>query len=85
MDAAVADTPESFERIIMSDPNNSYTWIQYMAFKIKMVEIDAAREIARRALKKIFHEKEEERLNVWIALLNLEARFGSDEQLQSVC
>ncbi|KAF6766586.1 hypothetical protein DFP72DRAFT_867062 [Ephemerocybe angulata] len=55
----------SFRReLLLGSPNSSYLWIQYMSFQLQISEIDKAREIGRRA--------EGERLNVWIALLNLE-------------
>ncbi|KAH9178640.1 nucleic acid-binding protein [Lactarius sanguifluus] len=73
-------TPESssdFERVLLGSPNSSYLWIQ-------LSEIDKAREIARRALSTINFREEAEKLNVWIALMNLENVYGTEESLESV-
>jgi rRNA biogenesis protein RRP5 len=80
-------TPESnsdFERLLLGSPNSSYLWIQYMSFQLQIAEIDKAREIGRRAVKTISFREEGERLNVWIALLNLENVYGTDESLDAV-
>ncbi|KAI0275150.1 nucleic acid-binding protein [Gloeopeniophorella convolvens] len=80
-------TPESnsdFERVLLGSPNSSYLWIQYMSFQLQLSEIDKAREIAKRALNTINFREEKEKLNVWIALMNLENIYGSDESLEVV-
>ncbi|KAK0466399.1 uncharacterized protein EV420DRAFT_1617656 [Desarmillaria tabescens] len=77
--------PEStadFERLLLGSPNSSYLWVQYMAFLVQLSEIDKARETARRALKTINFREEQEKLNVWIALLNIENLYGTDETLE---
>lgn len=79
--------PESnsdFERLLLGSPNSSYLWIQYMSFQLQISEIDKAREIGRRAVKTISFREEGERLNVWIALLNLENVYGTDESMDAV-
>lgn len=80
-------TPESttdFERLLLGSPNSSFLWIQYMSFQLQISEIDKAREIGRRAIKTIGFREEEEKLNVWVALLNLENAFGTEESLEKV-
>ncbi|KAJ7596847.1 hypothetical protein C8J56DRAFT_918480 [Mycena floridula] len=79
--------PESnadFERVLLGSPNSSYLWIQYMSFQLQLSEIDKAREIAQRALQTIHFREEQEKLNVWIALLNLECAYGSEDSLDAV-
>ncbi|KDN36083.1 hypothetical protein K437DRAFT_276888 [Tilletiaria anomala UBC 951] len=79
--------PESstdFERILLGSPNSSYIWIQFMSFHLQLADIDRAREVARRALKIINFREDQERLNVWIALLNLENTYGSDDSLDKI-
>ena len=49
-----------------------------------MTEIDKARQLAQRALKTIDSNEEKEKLNVWIAWLNLENSYGSQESLLEV-
>jgi rRNA biogenesis protein RRP5 len=51
---------------------------------LQLSEIARAREIGERALKTINFREEQEKMNVWVALLNLENNFGTDETLQEV-
>lgn len=79
--------PESvgdFERMIVGNPNSSVVWMNYMAFQLQLSEVEKAREIAERALKTINFREEAEKLNIWIAMLNLENTFGSSETLEEV-
>ncbi|KAJ3090994.1 hypothetical protein HK102_001993 [Quaeritorhiza haematococci] len=78
------ETADDFERLLLGSPNDSYIWINYMAFQLEMVEIDKARAIAERALKAINFREEQEKLNVWIAWLNLENTYGTSESLKKV-
>lgn len=76
--------PESvadFERLLLGQPNSSELWVKYMAFQLQLHEIDKARAIAERAVRTINMREETEKKNVWIALLNLENSFGTDESL----
>ena len=80
-------TPESnadFERLLLGSPNSSYLWIKYMSFQLPLSEVDKARDIARRAIRTINFREEQEKLNVWIALLNLENVYGTDESLDTI-
>jgi hypothetical protein len=52
--------------------------------QLSIAEIDRAREIAERALKRINFREEQEKLNVWVALMNLENKHGSNESLMQV-
>ena len=77
--------PESnadFERLLLGSPDSSYLWIQYMSFQIQLSEIEKAREVAQRAFKSINFREEQERLNVWIALLNLENIYGTEQTIE---
>ena len=74
--------PESnadFERLLLGSPDSSYLWVQYMSFNLQISEVEGAREIGRRAIKTINFREEQEKLNVWIALLNLENIYGTEE------
>jgi rRNA biogenesis protein RRP5 len=55
-----------------------------MSFLLQLSEIDKAREIGRRAIETINFREEQEHLNVWIALLNVENVYGTDESLEAV-
>lgn len=85
----VKSGPEStsqFERAILESPQSSRLWIEYMSFLLRINEVEKAREIAERGLKRILSdtaEGQKEKLNVWIALLNMENEFGSEETLDA--
>ena len=53
-----------------------------MSFQIQLSEIEKAREVAQRAFKTINFREEQERLNVWIALLNLENVYGTEQTIE---
>ena len=72
-------TTDQFDRLLLASPNSSLLWIKYMVFHMEAAELDKARAVAQRAIKTIHFREEGERLNVWIALLNLEIRYGTNE------
>ncbi|KAM6265093.1 protein RRP5 homolog [Spheniscus humboldti] len=75
---------DDFDRLVLSSPNSSILWLQYMAFHLQATEIEKARAVAERALKTICFREEQEKLNVWVALLNLENMYGTEETLMKV-
>ena len=75
---------DEYERLLVTTPNSSFVWIQYMAFRLSLAEVDKARETAQRALKAIDVREERERLNVWAAWMNLERTYGVPETLSKV-
>lgn len=78
-------TPEStadYERLLLSSPDSSFLWIQYMSFQLSMSEVQKARDVARRGLKAISFREEGEKLNVWLALLNLENSYGTEDEVE---
>jgi ribosomal protein S1 len=72
------ETADDFERLLMGQPNGSHIWIRYMAFRVSLSQLDKARALAERALETIALTEELERVNIWIAYINLEATFGSN-------
>jgi rRNA biogenesis protein RRP5 len=78
------EMPEDFERLLLGSPNNSFLWIKYMAFQLELSETDKARQIAERALTIINFREEQERLNILVAYLNLENKFGNEESLEKL-
>lgn len=84
LDVNGPQTAEDYERLLLGQPDSSDLWIRYMAFQVQVSEPARAREIAERALKTINIREEAEKLNVWIAYLNLENNFGTDETLAEV-
>lgn len=83
-DGAVPTSVNDFERMLVSDYDQSYLWIQYMAFMLENLDSEAARRIAERAVKAVSMTAEDDKLNLWIAFMNLESKFGTTEQLQDV-
>lgn len=75
---------DQFDRLILSSPDSSLVWLQYMTYHVQATEIDKARAVARRALKTINFREENERLIMWNGWLNLESRFGTPESLNDV-
>ena len=55
-----------------------------MALVMESGELETARGIAKRALERINFRLEDERLNIFLAWLNLENSFGSEEAMASV-
>ena len=87
MDASGPESVADYERLLMSEPNSSLLWLGYMTHHLRLHEIDKAREIARRAIgtiKRRDRHTEQEAMNLWIALLNLEIAYGDDESLEEV-
>ncbi|KAF8560198.1 hypothetical protein OG21DRAFT_1401925 [Imleria badia] len=84
MQTKLPDSNADFERTLLGSPNSSYLWIQYMSFQLQLSEIDKARAIGKRAIQTIHFREEQERLNVWIALLNLENVYGTDATIEAV-
>jgi rRNA biogenesis protein RRP5 len=55
-----------------------------MAHLLQLGETDKARAVAERALKTINIREETEKLNIWVAYLNMENSFGTEETLEEV-
>lgn len=77
-------TPMEFEKAILVSPMSSYLWIRYAAFMIEKENPEAGRQVLHRALKRIDVSEEREKLNVYLALINLESEYGDSESLEAV-
>lgn len=80
----IPNSIDQFDKLVLSSPDSSLVWLQYMAYHLQATEIDKARAVVKRAIKTINFREENERLNVWNAWLNLESRFGTLESLNDV-
>ena len=78
-DGAQPKSINDFERLLVADQDQSYLWIQYMAFMLEQLDVEAARRVAERAVKSVSITAETDKLNIWIAYMNLENKFGSQE------
>ncbi|KAG7393023.1 hypothetical protein PHYPSEUDO_013511 [Phytophthora pseudosyringae] len=74
----VPQSASDYERLLAVSPQSSFLWIQFMAFHVSLTEIDLARDVAVRATSAVSFRDEKEKLNVWVAYLNLEHDFGDD-------
>ncbi|CAH0518276.1 unnamed protein product [Peronospora belbahrii] len=74
----IPQNASDYERLLAVSPQSSYLWIQYMAFYVSLTEVDLARDVAIRATSAVSFRDEKEKLNVWVAYLNLEHDFGDD-------
>ncbi|CAE7317980.1 rrp5 [Symbiodinium sp. CCMP2592] len=86
-ETAVGRDPESvedFERMLLTKGDTSILWIRYMAFHLKTSDLEKARQVAERAVKHVGFADGKERLNVWVAFLNLECTFGTDASADQV-
>ena len=77
-------TAEEFERLVVGSPDSSLVWVQYMALVMQTGQLETARALAARALQRINFRLEDERLNVFLAWLNLENTFGTEEAMSAV-
>jgi rRNA biogenesis protein RRP5 len=73
---------QDFDRLLGNKPESSSLWLQYIAHHLTLGDVDTARSIGERALKSIPMVNEPEKLNIWVALLNLENAYGDDESQQ---
>ena len=77
-------TEEEFERLVVASPDSSLVWVQYMACCMQSGELERARAVARRALQRINFRLDEERLNIFLAWLNLENTFGTEDAMAAL-
>jgi len=75
---------EDFERMLLTQGDTSIVWIKYMAFHLKMSDLERARQVAERAVKHVGFAEAKERFNVWVAFMNLECTFGTDKSADDV-
>uniref|UniRef100_A0A0K8VMJ0 Protein RRP5 n=1 Tax=Bactrocera latifrons TaxID=174628 RepID=A0A0K8VMJ0_BACLA len=78
------ESVDQFDRLVLSEPNNSKHWINYMVYHLQSAEVDKSRAVARRAIKAISYRENNEQINIWVALLNLELRYGNKEAFDEV-
>lgn len=84
LDAHGPQTSSDYERLLLGQPDSSELWIAYMAFQMQVSELPKAREVAERAIKSINIREETEKLNVWVAYLNLEVAYGTKQTVDEV-
>ena len=75
---------EYYEKLILSDHDNSLYWIQYASYILENLGLESSRKIFERAIKTIDISKQKEKLNIWIAYINLENIYGDENSLKSI-
>ncbi|THY90587.1 nucleic acid-binding protein [Aureobasidium pullulans] len=83
LDANGPQSVADFERMLLTSPSDSSLWIQYMAFQLGLSEVQKARDIGQRALRTIHLREQDEKQNIWVALLNLEVAYGDADSVES--
>lgn len=84
LDANGPQSVADYERLLLGEPDSSLLWLRYMAFQLELGEVEKAREIAERALRTITIGQDAEKLNIWVAMLNLENTYGNDDTIDEV-
>ncbi|KAF7589777.1 rRNA biogenesis protein rrp5 [Aspergillus hancockii] len=84
LDANGPQSVADYERLLLGEPDSSLLWLRYMAFQLELGEVEKARDIAERALRTITIGQDAEKLNIWVAMLNLENTYGNDDTLEEV-
>ena len=72
---------EDFERLVLATPNSVYLYVQYISFLLSRTEIERARQLFERGVRKIRFESEQDKLNLYLSMLNLESKFGNLQTL----
>ena len=67
---------EDFEKSILLNYNSSKLWIAYAAYILQNINYKAAKQIFERAIKTINITEIKEKLNLWVAYINLEFSYG---------
>ncbi|CAL1540866.1 unnamed protein product [Lymnaea stagnalis] len=73
-----------FEKLVLQSPNSSVIWLRFMAYHIELGEIEKARVVAEKALNTITFREEQEKLNVWLAYLNMETMYGDSGDVKKL-
>lgn len=69
-----------YENQLLTKKDDSYVWIHYISYAYKQGGISEARKICERGVKSIDMTNLREKLNLWIAYLNLEFSYGSEKK-----
>jgi len=78
------ETTADYERLVLQSPQSSLVWCRYLAHHVETADMERARAVAERALNTISFREEQEKLNVWLAYLNMETIYGDPENVKKV-
>lgn len=71
-----------FERALLTSPNSSYLWIQYAASRMEKANPESGKEILMKGIKEITIDEEREKLNMYLAWMNYEDCYGTEESFE---
>ena len=83
-DQTLPSDAAGFDRLLLSSPQDSFIWMQYILHWTGLQEIEQARNVAERALIRIPAHMDDERGNVWGTYMGLENKHGTAESLTAV-
>ena len=75
---------EEFEKRLVGSPNSSLLWIKYISTILKLTDLSRARALTERAFSTVSFREEQEKLNIWVAYMNMEHLYGTPESLRRV-
>ena len=73
-----------YERMLIAEPNDSYLWIHYISYALDKQGYEHAKALCERAVKTIDMTKLKEKINLWTAYMNLESKFGNEDEFKSI-
>jgi rRNA biogenesis protein RRP5 len=73
---------KSYQKALLTSPNSSYLWIKYAAFALDQFGVERARSVFEQACKQVSQVELREKLNVYLAWMNLESHFGDENSFE---
>ncbi|KAI8791760.1 protein RRP5 [Biomphalaria glabrata] len=83
-DITHVQSSSDFEKLVLQSPNSSVVWIAYMTYHVELGELEKARLVAERAINTISFREEQEKINVWMAYLNMETIYGDPTDVKKL-
>lgn len=84
---SLAQTPPTtklgFEKQLLTAPNDSEIWIQFVSFTLENDSVEAARKLIERALVVVNFTQYADKENLWKCLVNMEFSFGDADSLKN--
>ena len=84
LEQQIQGSKTEFDKKLLSDPNNSQTWIEYVVFTLQNESLEAARKLIDRGLVVINFSRYTDKNNMWKCYINLEFNKGTPESLLNV-
>jgi rRNA biogenesis protein RRP5 len=76
---------EEFVSLLMAAPDSSYLWVKFIEFHFANGDLDAAKATAERALERLPIGATDEKINVWIAFINLTVLTAPADSFMAEC